>query len=114
MRGGAVLGGTVRGSSATTRTRSRRRRSLAELLALLAMVALAAVFFLPLIWMVASSFKSNADIFAHPFRLPQSIDPGRWAEAWRAGNLGRSSLWACCCRSSPTSSHRVSSSRRWP
>ncbi|MFZ2502577.1 MAG: carbohydrate ABC transporter permease, partial [Nocardioides sp.] len=59
------------------------------MLALLAMVALAAVFFLPLIWMVASSFKSNADIFAHPFRLPQSIDPGRWAEAWRAGNLGR-------------------------
>ncbi len=53
------------------------------------LVLIAAVFFLPLIWMLASSFKSNHDIFATPFALPRGIDLGRWAQAWTDGNLGR-------------------------
>ncbi|MFI7111288.1 carbohydrate ABC transporter permease [Nonomuraea sp. NPDC050227] len=53
---------------------------------LLAVVS--AAFFLPLLWMVASSFKSNAQIFADPFALPGSLDFGRWAEAWEVGGIG--------------------------
>ncbi|MGW4410019.1 carbohydrate ABC transporter permease [Nonomuraea sp. NPDC004702] len=53
---------------------------------LLAVVS--AAFFLPLLWMAASSFKSNAQIFADPFALPESLDFGRWAEAWEVGGIG--------------------------
>ncbi|MFI9596326.1 carbohydrate ABC transporter permease [Nonomuraea sp. NPDC052265] len=53
---------------------------------LLAVVS--AAFFLPLLWMVASSFKSNAQIFADPFALPEALDFGRWAEAWEVGGIG--------------------------
>jgi raffinose/stachyose/melibiose transport system permease protein len=52
------------------------------------MVVLGAVFFLPLVWMIASSFKSNAQIFSHPFALPTQLDPQRWVQAWNDGNLG--------------------------
>lgn len=53
------------------------------------MVVLGAVFFLPLVWMIASSFKSNAQIFSHPFALPTQLDPQRWVQAWNDGNLGQ-------------------------
>jgi raffinose/stachyose/melibiose transport system permease protein len=52
------------------------------------LVLIAAVFFFPLIWMMASSFKTNHDIFADPFALPRAFDPQRWVQAWRDGNLG--------------------------
>ncbi|MFI6393220.1 carbohydrate ABC transporter permease [Nonomuraea sp. NPDC050547] len=54
--------------------------------------AVAVAFFLPLIWMVASSFKSNPQIFASPFALPSSLDFGRWAEAWEVGGIGSYAL----------------------
>jgi len=57
-----------------------------------AMVALAIVFFFPLVWMVLSSFKSNGAIFQSPFALPESIDLSRWANAWEVGNLGKYAL----------------------
>jgi raffinose/stachyose/melibiose transport system permease protein len=54
-----------------------------------ALLLLALVFFFPLIWMVMSSFKSNAAIFSAPFSPPDSIDFSKWAEAWTVGNLGQ-------------------------
>ena len=59
-----------------------------RLLVSVALIALALVFFFPLIWMVLSSFKSNSEIFRTPFALPTSIDFARWAEAWDVGNIG--------------------------
>jgi raffinose/stachyose/melibiose transport system permease protein len=53
-----------------------------------ALLVVAVVFFFPMIWMVLSSFKTNAAIFAAPFALPESIDFGKWAEAWDVGNIG--------------------------
>lgn len=53
-----------------------------------ALLVVAVVFFFPMIWMVLSSFKTNAAIFAAPFALPESIDFGKWAEAWEVGNIG--------------------------
>lgn len=64
-------------------------RRLPGLLTGVGLFLLAALFFFPMIWMVLSSFKSNADIFASPFALPTSIDFSRWAEAWDVGNIGQ-------------------------
>lgn len=49
------------------------------------LVGLAIVVIYPLIWMIVSSFKSNAEIFASPWGLP--ADP-RWSNFARAINAG--------------------------
>jgi raffinose/stachyose/melibiose transport system permease protein len=54
-----------------------------------AMALLAFVFFFPMIWMVLSSFKSDAAIFRSPFAPPDSFDLSVWAEAFEVGNLGQ-------------------------
>jgi raffinose/stachyose/melibiose transport system permease protein len=64
-------------------------RRLPRLLVSIGLLAIAVVFFFPLIWMVMSSFKSNSAIFATPFAPPESIDLSRWVEAWNVGNLGQ-------------------------
>ncbi|MDZ7801855.1 MAG: carbohydrate ABC transporter permease [Trueperaceae bacterium] len=43
----------------------------------------------PLAWMLYSSLKSNQEIFARPFGLPQDPDWGNWWVAWTTGDLGR-------------------------
>lgn len=65
---------------------------IAHWLAGAAMVVLALAFFFPLVWMVMSSFKTNAAIFRSPFALPDSIDLSRWANAWEVANLGKYAL----------------------
>jgi raffinose/stachyose/melibiose transport system permease protein len=45
-----------------------------------------------MVWMVASSFKSNAAIFSTPFALPESIDFGQWVKAWDVGHIGQYAL----------------------
>jgi raffinose/stachyose/melibiose transport system permease protein len=47
------------------------------------------IFLIPLVWMVLSSFKTQAQIFDSPFSLPTSIDFGNWGRAWDEGNLGQ-------------------------
>ncbi|WP_194409636.1 carbohydrate ABC transporter permease [Microbacterium cremeum] len=59
---------------------------------LLALALLALGFFVPLIWMVLSSFKSNSEIFSAPFAPPTQFDFSQWATAWEIGNLGRYAL----------------------
>ena len=56
-------------------------RRLPGLLATGGAVALAVVFFFPMVWMVLSSFKTNGAIFRTPFALPETIDLARWGEA---------------------------------
>ena len=57
-----------------------------------AMALLAIAFFFPLVWMVLSSFKTDAAIFRSPFALPETIDLSVWVEAWEVGNLGKYAL----------------------
>jgi raffinose/stachyose/melibiose transport system permease protein len=64
------------------------RRRIPGLLVSGALLLVAFVFFFPMIWMVLASFKTNAAIFAAPFALPESVDFGKWAEAWEVGNIG--------------------------
>jgi raffinose/stachyose/melibiose transport system permease protein len=73
----------------------RRARAIAGVPGLLvsaALLLLALVFFFPMIWMVLSSFKTNAAIFQTPFALPTSIDLGHWAKAWEVGQIGQYAL----------------------
>lgn len=53
------------------------------------MTAVSIIYLAPLLWMVLSSFKTQAQIFDSPFSLPSSIDFGNWTSAWEEGNLGR-------------------------
>jgi len=73
------------------RRRSTRVR-VPDLLFTLSLVAIAVVFFFPMVWMVFSSFKSNSAIFSSPFALPTEIDFGRWVEAFEIGNIGQYAL----------------------
>ena len=53
------------------------------------MAVLTAFYGVPLLWMLASTFKENREIFSTPLALPNSIDFSSWAEAWEIGNIGR-------------------------
>ncbi len=59
-----------------------------DALARVVFAAVALVFAFPMVWMVLSSFKSNAEIFSDPFALPRRIDLGQWVEAWQVGRIG--------------------------
>ncbi|ROS79139.1 carbohydrate ABC transporter permease [Cellulomonas sp. PhB143] len=43
---------------------------------------------IPLYYVVVSAFKTNGDIFAHPFALPTSISFDNFSTAWSRANLG--------------------------
>ena len=58
------------------------RLRLVRPLVLIALTILALAFFVPLIWMVLSSFKSNSEIFSAPFAPPTQFDFSQWAVAW--------------------------------
>ena len=73
--------------SGTSRAVGARR--LPGLLVGAGLALIAVVFFFPMVWMVLSSFKSNAQIFRAPFALPTELNLGRWAEAWEVGHLER-------------------------
>lgn len=64
------------------------RRSPGEWVQLTLGGAIVAVMFYPSIWMVLSAFKSNREIFKHPFGLPETWRWGNFAEAWDKGGMG--------------------------
>lgn len=78
--------------SQATVSRSRAASRIPGTLFTLSLIVIAVVFFFPMVWMVASSFKSNAAIFSTPFALPTSIDLGQWAKAWDVGHIGQYAL----------------------
>jgi raffinose/stachyose/melibiose transport system permease protein len=68
---------------------ARSSTQLPGILVTVALLLLAGFFFFPMVWMVLSSLKSNAEIFRSPFALPDAIDLSRWAEAWEIGHIGQ-------------------------
>lgn len=50
--------------------------------------AVVAVMFYPTVWMVLSAFKSNREIFKHPFALPADWKFQNFLTAWEKGGLG--------------------------
>ena len=69
-----------------------RRLSFARIVVIGALALLALLFFIPLVWMVLSSFKTNSEIFTTPFSLPTQVDFTQWAVAWDVGNISRYAL----------------------
>ncbi|MBM0258387.1 carbohydrate ABC transporter permease [Micromonospora sp. 4G55] len=49
----------------------------------------AALTVLPLLWMFVSSFKSNGEILADPWGLPETLRFENWARAWTDAHIGR-------------------------
>lgn len=67
----------------------RRRLDPAFLLQLWVVITVVTGMAFPLAWMLYSSLKTNAEVFARPFGLPADPQWGNWLEAWRVGDLGR-------------------------
>lgn len=65
-----------------------RRRSPGEWLQFGLGAVIVAVMFYPAVWMVLSAFKTNREIFKHPFALPAEWRWSNFAEAWEKGGLG--------------------------
>lgn len=61
------------------------RRLLGRSLVWLLLAALAIVVVYPLLWMVFSSFKDNAEVFGHPWSFPSQL---RWHNFVDAGHAG--------------------------
>src|ERR1051325_238020 len=45
-----------------------------------------------LIWIVVTSFKSNAELFANVWSLPSGIRPDNYVNAWNLGGMGSAFL----------------------
>lgn len=76
-------------SSTSGRGGSRRGLGPAGILHLWVVVTVVAGMAFPLAWMVYSGLKTNAEIFAHPFGLPATLQWSNLIEAWNVGGLGR-------------------------
>jgi raffinose/stachyose/melibiose transport system permease protein len=72
-----------------TARRAPIERRLTGVLTKAGLALLGLMFFFPMVWMVASSFKTNAQIFRSPFVLPTVVNFDRWARAWQVGHLGQ-------------------------
>ncbi|MET8311116.1 MULTISPECIES: carbohydrate ABC transporter permease [unclassified Micromonospora] len=44
---------------------------------------------LPLLWMFISSFKTNGEILADPWGLPETLHWDNWVRAWTGAHIGR-------------------------
>lgn len=71
-----------------THSRTLRGRSLALLPAHLLAWLYAAVLVIPLYFLLVSAFKTNTDIFIHPFSLPRSLGFERFSQAISRAQLG--------------------------
>lgn len=75
--------------SSTSAGATRGRLDPASILHLWVVVTVVAGMAFPLAWMVYSGFKTNAEIFAQPFGLPEVWRWSNLVEAWNVGQLGR-------------------------
>lgn len=56
------------------------------------LLLLVVIYLFPLLWMVNVSLKTNAEVFASPFGLPQILQLGNYIFAWTKGYLGKAML----------------------
>ncbi len=56
------------------------------------LLLLVVVYLVPLLWMVNVSLKTNAEVFASPFGVPEILQIGNYIFAWTKGYLGRAML----------------------
>lgn len=74
------------------RQQARLARRISTVAATVGFGLIGFLYFFPLLWMFASSMKSNREIFSRPFSLPAAVDFSSWQRAWDVGNIGRYAL----------------------
>lgn len=62
--------------------------SLGKVIIYIILSLLVLVYLLPLLWMVSVSLKTNKEVFASPFALPEILQLGNYIFSWINGNLG--------------------------
>jgi N-acetylglucosamine transport system permease protein len=67
----------------------RREYGIVNALSHTVMLAWAALTTLPLLWALASSFKSTKEIVTDPWSLPSRLRWENWARAWEGASIGR-------------------------
>lgn len=70
----------------------RGRIRLGSLILYLCLIFLVILYLAPLVWMVTVSLKTNGEIFASPFALPEAFQWENYTFAWTKGYLGRAML----------------------
>ncbi|GAA5026802.1 carbohydrate ABC transporter permease [Actinopolymorpha pittospori] len=53
------------------------------------LLAWALLVILPMLWVLLSSLKTNAEIYRSPFALPQTWQFATYVDAWQTANIGR-------------------------
>lgn len=81
----------MKNSKKKTKINTKKNKApvtLSKLLIYCVLSLLVLVYLLPLVWMVTVSLKTNAEIFASPFSLPNVLQLGNYIFAWTYGKLG--------------------------
>ncbi len=74
--------------TASFRESKRRRAAIARLLATLALFAGAIVVLIPLVWMLSTSLKSDAEVMVNPSFIPMHWQFDNFYKAWQSGPFG--------------------------
>ncbi len=64
-----------------------KKMSISKILIYTFLVLLAIIYIAPLLWMFSVSVKTNAEVFASPFALPEAIQWENFHVAWSIGKL---------------------------
>ncbi len=73
-------------------TKKKKRISIPKIIIYIFFCLMMVVYLAPLIWVFFVSFKSNGEIFSHPFALPEKLFFDNYQVAWTAGKLGLATL----------------------
>jgi len=77
-----------RGYPDSSPDRSALVRSVNDSLVYIALVAWALVAAYPLVWMISTSLKKDAELYRSPFALPEKLRWSNYVDAWVQGHLG--------------------------
>ncbi len=69
------------------RRKSRKKIPVTKVLIYTFLILLAVIYIAPLVWMFSVSVKTNAEVFASPFKLPEIIQWENFSVAWSIGKL---------------------------
>ena len=72
--------------------KNRKPVTLAKVIIYTILSLLVLVYLLPLLWMLSVSLKTNSEVFASPFSMPEVLQLGNYIFAWVYGKLGIATL----------------------
>lgn len=69
-----------------------KRLKFSNIIIYLLLSIFALFYIVPFLWMISVSFKTNAEIFVNPFKLPKVLQWNNYSVAWNSGKLGVATL----------------------